>query len=164
MIEQIETRPPDAGFEFRVRAHRSVTVRGVVGFFGLLAAFSLAVAAASWSQGNVFAPWFALAELGALGGCLALVWCRLGRLERIEVRGDGVTVALPPATRTFRFDLAWVRVERWPGRRAADLARLVLTSHGRAVEIGGSLAAPERGALEWQLRQALERVRDARPS
>jgi len=40
----------------------------------------------------------------------------------------------------------------------------VLTSHGRAVEIGGFLAAPERGALERQLRQALARVRGAEPA
>ena len=163
MIEQLEARPPDAGFEFRVRADCSATVGGLLGFFGLLALTAGAVAAWSWGQGNVFAPLFAVAELSALGACLVLVWRRLERVELIAVRRDGVTVAQPPVPGAVRLDVNWVRVERWPGRGEADLARLVLTSHGRAVEIGGFLAAPERGALERQLRQALARVRGAEP-
>ena len=163
MIEQLEARPPDAGFEFRVRADCSATVGGLLGFFGLLALTAGAVAAWSWGQGNVFAPLFAVAELSALGACLVLVWRRLERVELIAVRRDGVTVAQPPVPGGVRLDVNWVRVQRWPGRGEADLARLVLTSHGRAVEIGGFLAAPERGALERQLRQALARVRGAEP-
>ena len=157
MIERTADGAAGARTEFRLRANRSVSASGLLAFFAVLAGWSIAVAAFSAGQGNVFAPFFAAAELSVVAVCLGIVWRQLGRIERIAFTPEAVQVAGGNGA-TAEFDPHWVRVERWPGGRAGR-ARLVLTSHGRAVEVGAFLADAECVALEAQLKQALARCR-----
>ena len=142
--------------EFLLRPNRSLSARGLAVFFTGLATVGIAVAVASAGQGNLFAPAFAVPELLFVGWCLRLAWRRLDRQERIVLAGDGVVVEREPGA--ARFDPYWVRVERRAGLRP-EAARLVLTSHGRDVEIGAFLGEDERDALERDLRQALAALR-----
>jgi len=158
MIEQRSTPVAPFACEFLLRPNRSLSARGLGVAFAVLATTGIAVAGASAGQGNWFAPVFAVPELLIVGVCLRLAWRRLDRQERIVLAGEGVVVEREPAP--ARFDPYWVRVERragdWPGE-----ARLVLTSHGRAVEIGAFLGEDERGALERDLRRALAALKAA---
>jgi uncharacterized membrane protein len=156
MIVQRSDPVPPFACEFLLRPNRSLSARGLAVCFAGLATVGIAVAVASAGQGNRFAPAFAVAELLLVGVCLRLASRRLDRQERIVLAGDGVVVEREPGA--ARFDPYWVRVERRPGERPGD-ERLVLASHGRAVEIGAFLGADERGALERDLRQALATLR-----
>lgn len=158
MIVQRSDPVPPFACEFLLRPNRSLSARGLVVFFTGLATVGIAVAVASAGQGNRFAPAFAVMELLLVGLCLRLAWRRLDRQERIALSGEGVVVERGPGA--ARFDPYWVRVERRPGERPGD-ERLVLTSHGRAVEIGAFLGLDERGALERDLRQALAALKAA---
>ncbi len=152
MIEQRSTPVSPFAREFLLRPNRSMSARGLAVFFTGLATVAGVVSMVSAGQGNWFAPAFAAAELAVVGLCLRLAWRRSGRCERIALSDAAVLVEREPGA--TRFDPYWVRVERhagtWPGE-----AHLVLTSHGRVVEIGAFLAENEREALERELKRAL---------
>jgi uncharacterized membrane protein len=156
MIEQ-RASPSGAGVEFRLRPNRSVSARGLAAFIAALVLTSILVAVQSAWQGNVFAPWFALLEAPVVALCLWLAWRKLGREQRIAVTPQGVVVR--DGAGPVRFDPYWVRVEHREGRTGRARERLVLTSHGKAVEIGAFLGDEERAELEAQLKSALAEVR-----
>ncbi len=93
MIERTADGAAGARIEFRLRANRSVSAAGLLAFFAVLAGWSIAVAAFSAGQGNVFAPFFAAAELSVVAVCLRLVWRQLGRVEWIALAPEAVRVA-----------------------------------------------------------------------
>jgi uncharacterized membrane protein len=164
VIEQRAIGHPGDGVALCLRPNRSISARGLARFFALLATTSIAVAVYSASQGNVFAPPFAVLELSVLALCLRLVWVGLGCQETIALSSAGVSVVHRPAwpQDPVGFHPCWVRLERQPGRTGTARERLMLTSHGRALEIGAFLGDEEREALEQRLRQALAQCREAR--
>lgn len=159
MIEQ-STSASSAGFEFRLRPNRSITASGLVVFFMLLAAMSISVAWVSSRQGNFFAPMFAAVELTLVWLLLRLVWCTQDqRHERIAMTVDALTVASLPPGDEVKFQTPWVRVHSAPARSATARRRLLISSHGRSVEIGAFLADEELAQLEGKLQQALAALR-----
>lgn len=140
--------------EFRLLPNRSLTPRGTRLLLGALGLTMFAVAGISAGQGNVYAPAFALVQLVAIAGCFAAVGRRLDCEERIALSADALTVERRTgagSVEAARFHPYWVRLQT-AGRRGA---RLVLSSHGRACEIGALLGADERAELAERLRQAL---------
>jgi uncharacterized membrane protein len=162
MIDTASTARSADFFDIELRPNRSLTFGQLMTFYLALAVASITVAAFSASQGNVFAPVFAVLELSLLYVLLRLVWRSQGRAEHIALGGESLTIAWSPSGRQVAFNPYWVRIERLPGRTPSDAARLVLGSHGRRVEIGAFLAGSERDALERTLREALERWRASR--
>lgn len=162
MIDTVSTAHGADIFDIELRPNRSLTFGQLMGFYSALAIASITVAAFSASQGNVFAPLFAVFELSLLYALLRLVWRGQGRAEHIALAGDSLTIAWSPSGREVAFNPYWVRIERLPGRTPRDPARLVLGSHGKRVEVGAFLAGDERDALEKTLREALGRWRDRR--
>ncbi len=151
------SRAQGAGtFEVELKPNRSLTFGQLMGFYALIATASIAVAAFSAAQGNVFAPLFALLELSLLYALLSLVWRAQEKAEHIALAGDSLTIAWWPSGRQVAFNPYWVRIERLPGRTPRDPPRLVLGSHGKRVEVGTFLAADERDALADKLREALQ--------
>ncbi len=165
MIEQFAISESTAGFEFRLRPNRSITASGLVVFFMLLAAFSITVAWFSSRQGNVFAPVFAAVELSLVWLLLRLVWrTQEQRHERIAMTADALTVAWQPPGDEVKFQTPWVRVHSAPARSATERRRLLISSHGRSVEIGAFLGDDERAQLERQLLQAIQALRAPPPA
>lgn len=162
MIEPLDPVRAGADFVVRLKPNRSSSARGVAAFFAALAGTALAVALFSAAQGNVYAPLFALLYMGLVGAGLRRAWRKLDRQELIAVSGQAVTVRCdPPGTGVAaRFHPYWVRLQRVAGRTANEHERLVLTSHGRKVEIGAFLADEERLELERRLRDVLVRYRE----
>ncbi len=101
-------------------------------------------------QGNVFAPLFALVESGAMVFALRVAWRAGDRCERITVDGSSLEVQSLPGRRCARFQCGWVRVRMDTGN-----GRLLLSSHGRDLEIGAFLAEPERVAVAEKLKVLL---------
>lgn len=161
MIETLEGSVSGPGLALRLRPNRSSSAQDLLAFFSALTLVAFGVAAFAATQGNVFAPAFALAHMAAVGLALRCAWRRLDRQEVIAVAPEAVTVRQEARGRRgeARFDPHWVRVERQPARHATERARLLLASHGRRVEIGAFLADEERALLEDRLKRALQAVR-----
>ena len=88
MIVEHDRAAQAVGRAWELSPNRSLDLRGLLAFFAVMAAASLMVSGYSFSQGNAFAPAFALAELALLAVCLRLVWRRLARRERLALTGD----------------------------------------------------------------------------
>lgn len=160
MIDESASSAATEGFEFRLRPNRSITASGLVVFFMLLAALSIAVAWFSSLQGNVFAPMFAAVELSLVWLLLRFVWrTQDQRHERIAMTVDALTVASQPPGDEVKFQTPWVRVHSAPARSSTARRRLLISSHGRSVEVGTFLADEELELLERKLLQALAALR-----
>ena len=139
-------------FTLDVRPNRSITAAGLKGFFAVMAMTSLTVAIFSLAQGNVFAPAFAVLELSLLAFCLRLVWVGLNRGERIVFGEGSVDVERDREGLVARFNPYWVRVVSEAGATPTDRRRLLLTSHGRSIEVGAFLNEEDRSRLEERLK------------
>lgn len=140
--------------------HRSLTRAGLWLFLAMqsMAAGSFAGLAA-W-RGNVFAPFFAVLELGVVAYALSRVWRKSAAGEVITLSASAVEVARTDASaEPLRFHPYWARLELKPGRRFGWPSRLVLRSHGRETEIGRFLNEAERAALARQLNELLAQAR-----
>jgi uncharacterized membrane protein len=117
----------------------------------ILVALALTTAELGAWQGNVFAPLFALVESAAMAIALSVAWRAGDRCERITLDESSLEVQSLPGRRCTRFQPScWVRVRLDTGN-----GRLVLSSHGRDLEIGAFLAAAERIELAKRLRVLL---------
>jgi uncharacterized membrane protein len=165
MIERSSINPAEGGVEFLLRPNRSITGAGLAAFFALLATTSATVAAFSASQGNVFAPPFAVLELVLVGLVLRYVWRLQAREEEhIALTREALTVARQPRGDEVRFHPYWVRLSSAPSDARGEARGLVLSSHGRSVEVGAFLGEDERERLRRELAAALTALRgDAVP-
>jgi len=124
----------------------------------VLVGLALTTAGLGAWQGNVFAPLFALVESAAVAYALSVAWRAGDRGERITLDKSSVEVQLLPSRRCVRFPSCWVRVllETGNGRQ-----RLLLTSHGRNLEIGVFLGDQERVELSKKLKVLLADLTDS---
>lgn len=135
-----------------VLPHRSLTRAGLWLFLTAQGAAALGFALLAAWRGNVFAPAFAVLEVGLVAWCLVRVWRASAtgevivldptRLEVVRMGDPG-----PPA----RFHPYWARLRLRPGRWRGAPSRLVIRSHGREVEIGAFLTDEERTELARRL-------------
>jgi len=160
MSEALTITEGPASIAVVLKPNRSITAEGLKGFFAIMAGFSLAVAGTSFYHGNVFAPLFAVAELGVLALCLKVVWRSLDRGERITLGPDAVEVERIPGGLVARFNPHWVQVVSRPQQENMGRDAVFLTSHGRSVEVGSFLSEPQRAALAQHLRELVASQRD----
>jgi uncharacterized membrane protein len=157
-IPMIVLRPATAGLPFVtmwLKPNRSLSRRDLRRLIMILVALALATAGLGAWQGNVFAPLFALVESFAVAIALSVAWRAGDRCERITIGTSSLEVRSVPGDRCTRFQVYWVRVllKQGHGRR-----RLLLSSHGRELEIGAFLADQERVELSKKLRVLLADV------
>jgi len=150
----IVLRPASAGLPcvtMWLKPNRSLSRRGLRRLIVILVALALTTAELGAWQGNVFAPLFALVESAAMAIALSVAWRAGDRCERITLDESSLEVQSLPGRRCTRFQpCCWVRVRLDTGN-----GRLVLSSHGRDLEIGAFLAAAERIELAKRLRVLL---------
>ncbi len=138
------------------------------GFWLFLAAQSVAAGGfaglAAW-RGNVFAPAFAVLELGIVAYCLARVRRASAYGEIIMLTPTALEVTrMGPAPSTQRFHPYWVQMHLQPGRWHGWPSRLLLRSHGREVEIGAFLNEAEREEMALRLAELLAAAKRQPPS
>ncbi|WP_243042905.1 DUF2244 domain-containing protein [Dyella sedimenti] len=131
-----------------LKPNRSLSRRDLRRLIGVLAALALTTAVLGAWQGNVFAPLFALVESSAVAFALGVAWRAGDRSERITLDESSLEVQSLPGRRSARFQTYWVRVRLVPGK---GRDRLLLTSHGRELEIGAFLGEEERAELSRKL-------------
>ena len=147
----IVLRPAPAGLPCAtiwLKPNRALSRRDLRRLIGVLAALALTTAGLGAWQGNVFAPLFALIESSAVAFALGVAWRAGDRSERITLDAKSLEVQSLPGRRSARFQPYWVRVQLG---RGAGRHRLLLTSHGRELEIGAFLADEERAELSKKL-------------
>lgn len=160
-ISMIVLRPAAAGLPrvtIWLRPNRTLSRRGLRRLIMLLVALALTTAVLGAWQGNVFAPLFALVESSAVAVALCVAWRAGDRSERITLDDTSLEVQSLPGRRRVRFQPYWVRVRMDEGE--SGCRRLLLSSHGRELEIGGFLAEQERVELLRKLKVLLEEVND----
>ncbi|MBD8874282.1 DUF2244 domain-containing protein [Rhodanobacter sp. DHB23] len=159
----IVLRPAAAGLprvSIWLRPNRTLSRRGLRRLIMLLVLLALAVAGLGAWVGNVFAPLFALVESAAVAVALRVAW-RVGRRgERITLDERSLVVQSLPGRHCVRFQPCWVRVRLDEGDNGCH--RLLLSSHGRELEIGGFLAEQERVELLRKLKLLLGEVNGRR--
>lgn len=143
-----------------VLPHRSLSRAGLWWFLAVQSAAAGGFALLAAVAGNVFAPAFAVAELGVLAWCLN----RVRRVsatqgEVITLRPDRLEIArIAGATAPARFHPYWARLSLQPGDWRGARDRLLVRSHGREVEIGAFLNDEERRDLFDRLSRLLARA------
>ncbi len=139
-----------------LRPNRSATVRQLTVFFALQAFAAALVAGVAWSQGNVFAPPFAVLHAAFIALALRFAWRRGDRYEEVAITDDAIEGRRwdhPEAL--FRAHPYWVRLR--VGERRGELC-LTLGASGREVEVGALLAPEERRRLAERLRGMLAKA------
>lgn len=140
-----------------LRPNRALSRRGLRRLIVVLAALVLTTAGLGAWQGNVFAPLFALVEASAVALALSVAWRAGDCSERIVLDATSLEVQSLPAKRSARFQTYWVRVLLKPG---GGHHHLLLSSHGRELEIGAFLTDEERVELSRKLKVLLDRLND----
>lgn len=156
-IDMIEPYPPangeGSGTCLVLRPNRALTVWQWVAVFAVLVVVSMAVAVYSFTQGNVFAPLFALAHMGFVALALRWAWRGGERYEVLQVEAGGVRVRRSGAAGVvFQADPRWVRVVL---EGKDEDVRLVLGVSGRRIELGAFLAPEERRCLAGRIQDML---------
>ncbi|WP_329741723.1 DUF2244 domain-containing protein [Dyella sp. A6] len=138
-----------------LQPNRALSRRGLRRLIGVTVALVLTTAGLGAWQGNVFAPLFALLEACALAIALSVAWRAGDRGERIVLDAASLLVQSLPTKRSTQFQTYWVRVrlKSGNGRR-----HLLLSSHGRELEIGAFLSDGERVELSRKLEVLLDRL------
>lgn len=156
MIER-ELGPGAATGRFILRPQRSATWRDNLLLVGAIALVAVPIAV-TWAALG-FWPILPLCglELALLTLALYRVNHSLLAREVVIVDDDAIVVEAGhrQLERRFRLGRSWAQVLLVPVRR--DHSRLVLRSHGRAVECGRFLTEEERGALARELRAVVAR-------
>ena len=155
----IVLRPAAAGLprvSIWLRPNRTLGRRGLRRLIVVLVVLVLAIAVLGAWQGNAFAPLFALVESSAVAVALRAAWRAGDRGERITLDERSLEVQSLPGRRRVCFQPYWVRVRLDEGENGCH--RLLLSSHGRELEIGGFLAEEERVELLRKLKLLLGEV------
>jgi uncharacterized membrane protein len=137
--------------------NRTLSRRGLRRVIVMLVVLVLGTAGLGAWQGNVFAPLFAGLESIVMAYALSVAWRAGDRGERVALDASSVEVQSLPGRRCTRFPAYWVRVLLEPGD---GRHRLLLATHGQALEIGVFLAEAERAALSKKLMVLLAESHD----
>jgi len=136
------------------RRNCSISPKGLIGAFAVVATVSLLIGIGFASQGAWMVLPFAGVELVALAIAFVCYARHAADYERICV-GTGeieVEVCDGDCMRCHRFSRAWARLEV---RDAPSETRLALHSRGQELEIGRHLDGPDRRKLAQELRRWL---------
>lgn len=153
----VEEAPSAGAVRIVLRPNGSMTpgqarllVAAMAGAMGAIALFFAALGA-----------WMVLPFSGAewLLLALALGWAqrKLATVEIITIQGQSVSVEVRrfSSGRSYRFDKAWLRLERVRSDRRGHPSRLFLRRQRSSLEIGSFLIEEERDRLVHELRRFL---------
>ncbi|MCO6413162.1 MAG: DUF2244 domain-containing protein [Thiogranum sp.] len=147
----------DASRRFMIRPNCSMPWRAVKRFYFGMVLVSVGIASIFAFHGAWMILPFAGLEMLALGSALYVVALRGCRWQTISIRSNSVDIAEGRSGngRQQTFRRAWAQVDMQPAPVEGHPARLVIRSHGQAVEIGSYLNETEKLRLAQELREAL---------
>lgn len=158
-VIQVDKSSDLPSWRIRLAPNRSMNAEVALKVFSVMSVICLTIAGFFAMQGLWMPLPFAGAELAGLGYCWYLV-LKHGELEQvIELDPAEVQVTGEPADFHARFNSHWVRIERGVEKFKGHPKPLLLTSHGRQVEVGRFLTESERMQLQGQLTATLGALR-----
>src|SRR5688500_16113076 len=143
--------------------HCSLSPRGAVLFFGGLCAVALGIGGLFAAQGFWPILPFAGIEMLLLGWALERSFARRERTEVITVSEQEVLIEVARRDRRSQvvFSRHWSQVKlRSPVSRLHP-SRLLIESHGRALEVGRFLTEEERRGLAIRLQRLIGRMNES---
>ncbi len=153
MIALRHPRPGER--QWIIRPNRSLTGFQVQACYAAIAAPVLAIGLGASALGlPLILPFSGIEALG-LGIAFYVSWKRGERREIVGVDGDSVYVEREPDQYRARFPRYWARIHLEAPGIPWYPTRLILRSHGRAIEIGAFLGEEERQSLARDLRSTL---------
>ena len=157
MMVDIQCNGNQSQHRFVLRPNRSLSWRGALIFFFSLLLLSACIAGGLTVLGFWLVLPFAGLEMLALGTGLYVVACRCYECEVISISDDAIRIEKGRRYPRQRWILgrgwAYVVLERCP--KAWYPSRLLIRSHGRAVEVGRFLHEEERQRLATELSRSL---------
>ncbi len=145
-------------FEALIVPHRSLSSRGLRTIVCVLMGLSIAVAVRFWLLGAWPVVVFSLFDVPLLALLLTINQRRARASELIMLDNQALTVIRTDSAgrrQQQSMPAAWLRVELEGGR---GIPRILLSSRGRACEVGGFLHEPDRLSLFTALKDALYRM------
>jgi uncharacterized membrane protein len=154
MIEQQSIQSESGGMQLILRPRRALTAQQFVLVCAIIAAATWAVALFTYSQGNVFAPVFALLDTLLVVVCFRWLWLLGDRYELIALDAKHLQVKRSAQPQQWAFDAHpyWVKMQL---EKAAQGLRVILVSQGKEIEVGSFLAPEERSELADRLKTLL---------
>lgn len=149
----------DGAVEIIARPNRSASAFMLQVFVVAMALPVFAVALFGYLQGNVFAPFFAVLDIGFVSLCLAWVWRRGLDHDRIWIDASEVRVSRHRRRQveTAGYPTGWVRV--WYESARPAQTSLYLGAYGKRTEVGSFLAHAQRASLEALIKTRLGEAR-----
>jgi uncharacterized membrane protein len=162
MISLVDAERPE---RIELAPNCALSLRAAALFFGTTAFATLSIAGLFVAQGYWPVLPFAGLELAILGWALATSLRRRHWRERILVSEDEIAVETAVRGELTRvvFSRHWARIKLRAPFYALHPSRLVLESHGRAVEIGGFLNEEERRRLALRLKKIVGGTNESPP-
>lgn len=154
---EVNQAADQARFEIRPNCSASwhANVLLIMGLGSLMALISVSFAV----QGYWVVLPFAGAEIAALAVCLYLCLRQQQRCEVILVDREFVSVERktdgPRAYQRVR--RAWAQARFVPSAKTSDVGRLLISAHGRVIEVAACLVDSEKRQLADELRAFLDR-------
>ena len=144
---------------FLIRPNCSLPWRGVVRFYLGMFSVSFSIAFAFALKGVWFILPFAGLEMLVLGAAFYVVARRGSSWQAISVSDTTVDIVDSGVKSGGQqsFQRAWVRIDLERAAIKGYPSRLLIRSHGRAMEVGGYLNETEKQRLAQELREAVSR-------
>ncbi len=141
----------------------SLSPQGAAFFFGTISGVTLTIATLFVVQGYWPVLPFAGLELALLGWALGASMRRRHWRECIELSAEEIAIETTLRGELTRvvFSRHWARIKLRAPSYALHPSRLVVESHGRAVEIGGFLNEEERRKLTARLKRLVGKTSES---
>jgi uncharacterized membrane protein len=148
-------------FDATLRPNPPLSVPVLKAIIAVVALFNLAFAVTFMLKGAWPVLPFMGADVALLAWAFREVRIAARRHERVTLRPASLTIEHHPARGTPNevvFNPYWVRVDL--EEPSDHWSRLVLTSHGRSVQVGSFLAPQDRQTFAGALKSALRKLRE----
>ena len=142
---------------FLVRPNCSLSWPGVVRFYLGMVTVSFSIAIVFALKGAWLVLPFAGLEMLVLGAALYCVARRCANWQLITIDSDTINIYVAESAETpvATFKRAWAKIELQASEKRWYPLRLIIRSHGQAVEIGSCLNETERECLAAKLKNVL---------
>lgn len=155
----VERSADNAAYRFVLRPNRSLSWRGTLLFFALMATLSLSIAIGFSLLGFWVILPFAGAEVMALGICLYSVARRCSQCEVISISESSVCIEKGIRHPSLRWELPrpWAQVNLIANACRSRRSQLFIGAYGKRIAIGDFLDEAERQRLAVELKRELSR-------
>ncbi len=153
----VKAKPVESERFFVIQPNASLTKQGARVFLGFIVFVSLLVLARFLLLGAWFVLPFTILEVAFIGFILHLILKANRQVEMISVSNNGIRIVklTDQEREEWHFDPYWAQVELKHSPHDWYPSKLIIRSHGRAVELASCLTNSEREELAEALKESV---------